>query len=142
MYRVLQQLAEGEGKKLAGAAEHWARGPQADPEHLAAQLEAFGAPPEVVEEERRKEEERALFEIYPENETAVLAFIHLATQWRVVSGAMGGAIFLGLDYNSVRPVLWALDVPRARWREIFADLRIMEAAALPVLNARKDSSDG
>lgn len=52
-------------------------------------------------------------------------FASVGTQWRV--GA-GGAT--GLDYTAVLAVIRSLRLPRARADELFADVRIMERAAL------------
>lgn len=59
----------------------------------------------------------------------------LRTQWRL--GAMGG--WIGLDYASAEAVMRMMqitDTPRA-----LAELQVLEYAALPVLNASKDSKD-
>lgn len=67
-------------------------------------------------------------EIWPENLPAYELFNALGTQWRT---GMGGAT--GLDYNVVPAVLRLQAVPRADWPQLFADLRVMEAAALQVM---------
>jgi hypothetical protein len=70
-----------------------------------------------------------LIAVWPENESSVMAFLECQTQWRVTS-TMRQLIWLGLDYVAVRAVLDA----EGHGRDVFEDLRVMEAAALPVLN--------
>lgn len=53
-------------------------------------------------------------------------FVTLGTQWR--HAPMGGA--LGLDYSAVEPTLRLLGVPRKAWGDVFADLRVLERAAV------------
>lgn len=54
-------------------------------------------------------------------------FLRLQTQWRAVDGA-----FLGLIYDSVMLLLDIESVENKR--EMFANLQVMEFAALPILN--------
>lgn len=70
-------------------------------------------------------------EVWPENWPALDLFAALATQWRV---GMNGAT--GLDYSAV-PVVMDLHgiKPEAR-RECFEDVRVMERAALGVMNEK------
>jgi hypothetical protein len=67
--------------------------------------------------------------VWPENWPSVFAFLECQTQWRTAA-TMRSLIWVGLDYAAVQTVLDA----ESLGREIFADLRTMEAAALPVLN--------
>lgn len=73
------------------------------------------------------------FAVYPENWEAVQLFLKLGTQWRV--GAMGG--FFGLDYSSVESTMRICRVRKKR--KVFEQLRIMEVAALPVLNKKEST---
>jgi hypothetical protein len=57
----------------------------------------------------------------------------MGTQWRVSAG-MNGMIWTALDYNALPIVEARLNVPRADRGELFASLRIMEAAARTELN--------
>lgn len=68
-------------------------------------------------------------EIMPRNWSSLLAFLACQTHWRVVA-TMGGLIWLGLDYTAARGALDEAGLPIAR----MADLRAIEAAALPILN--------
>lgn len=70
------------------------------------------------------------FEVMTVNWQSLLAFLACETQWRVALG-MAGAVWLGLDYAGVDVVLRhrSLNDPD----RVFADLQIMESAALAVL---------
>lgn len=72
------------------------------------------------------------FEVMEENWPAVQAFLRVSTQWRV--GGMGG--IFGLDYAAVEAALRMLGCDNPR--EIFDSIQVMEYAALPVLNEKKD----
>lgn len=100
--------------------------------HLDEQLAAFGAP-EDVRAQLAEEAVADEFVLYEDNVEIDRAFRALSTQWRVVVGPVG-ALWLGLDYGSVPAVLDLLDVPPERRAEVFSGVRLMEAAALPVLN--------
>lgn len=89
----------------------------------------FPAPADVRD---RLLSEPELFEVFEENWPAVEIFLRLATQWRL--GAMGGVF--GLDYAAVEAVLRMLRTDNPR--EIFDSIQVMEYAALPVLNEKKD----
>lgn len=58
-------------------------------------------------------------------------FAALGTQWRLAP--MGGVI--GLDYAALMPTLRLLGVARANWREVFADVQVMERAAVQAMRA-------
>lgn len=70
--------------------------------------------------------------MWPENVAAVNLFVALSTQWRMAPSG----VLIGLDYAAVEPALRLTDVPRKRWRALFADLRVMEAAALDELKPK------
>ena len=73
--------------------------------------------------------EQEAIEIMPVNHASFEAFLACQTQWRVVA-TMDGLLWIGLDYNAVRTVLDDLNAPK----HVFADLRMMEAEVLPLLN--------
>lgn len=79
------------------------------------------------------------YQLWPENETAFRFFISLETQWRVVAG-FGFINHLGLDYGAVHSTLEMTGIDRAEWPDLFAGLRVMEKAALGVLNTKESSS--
>lgn len=73
-------------------------------------------------------------DVWPDNMPAVEIFTDLATQWR--RAGMAGAV-TGLDY-AVLPAVFAIrGVPRRQWGAIFDDLRVMEDAAIDLLNKHK-----
>lgn len=76
-------------------------------------------------------------EYHADNELAFMAFCALQTQWRVIAG-MGGAIYQGLEYVSIPVVMDHLRVARRRRAELFAELRIMESAAIAVFNEKRE----
>lgn len=65
----------------------------------------------------------------PANWPAFTAFLACSTQWRV-AGTMAGLAWVGLDYAACRLVLDDMQSPPG----VFADLQVMERAALPILN--------
>lgn len=94
-------------------------------------MEAFDAPAEQIDEAVAAERDAGLFDVYADNAESVLAFIAMTTQWRVASGMT--FVRLGLEYASIPIVLDGMGIrDRARRREIFEDLRVMESAALKV----------
>jgi len=81
------------------------------------------------------------FAVHRDNWRALQFFLLLQTQWRVAAGMSG----LGLDYAGVAAAMELAAVPRARRQRLWADLQVMEAAALPALNRRlvkKGGGDG
>ncbi|KAB2687520.1 DUF1799 domain-containing protein [Brucella tritici] len=77
--------------------------------------------------------EQETVEIMPVNHDSFDAFLACQTQWRVAA-TMAGLFWQGLDYPAVRLVLDDIEAPR----HVFADIRVMEAEALPILNERDD----
>lgn len=71
------------------------------------------------------------FEVWEENFSTLEVFLSLSTQWR--PGPLGGC--LGLDYPGVRAALRMRRVRKPQ--QVFADLQVMESAALKVLNRKK-----
>lgn len=67
--------------------------------------------------------------MWAENAEPFGIFTALQTQWR--PGASG---VVGLDYAAIEPVLRLQQVDPARWPALFDDLRVMERAALKVIN--------
>ena len=65
------------------------------------------------------------FEVWSVNWDSLTAFLACETQWRAAA-TMAGLFWLGLDYAAVDVVLRRLAAPDA----VFADLRVMERAAL------------
>lgn len=63
--------------------------------------------------------------------TSLCRFLALETQWRVVAGA-NGLIWTGLDYSAAAQAFGGRS--RSAWQALLSDLKVMEDAALPVLN--------
>lgn len=104
-------------------------------------MEAFGVPDDVAAGILDEEREQESFDVYADNWESVAAFALLETQWRIAVGATR-VVWLGIDYGSVPVILDALEVTGSRRSELFADLRLMERAALAVRNEQADASDG
>lgn len=99
----------------------YAAGPS---EKQLKELEAagFGADDVVAED----------VEIWPDVLPAYELFNALATQWRI---GMGGAT--GLDYTAVATTMRLCGIPRSKWTDLFADVQIMEQAALEAMSNRE-----
>lgn len=62
----------------------------------------------------------------------------MQTQWRMGGGGMGGGVPTGLDYQALHAVMALMEVPEADRVQVFADVRVMEGAALDAMGeARK-----
>ena len=64
--------------------------------------------------------------MWPENETPVLVFAAMSTQWNFAG--LGSPV--GLRYESLPAVLRLLRIPKGRRHDVFGALRVMEIAAL------------
>lgn len=87
------------------------------------QMAAIGLTPEDFEHD--------VVEVWPENWDSVQFFVRLQTQWRI---GMAGAT--GLDYAAVLALLRSMRLPRDRADEIFADVQVMERAALVAMHKK------
>jgi hypothetical protein len=83
----------------------------------------------TIETNGEVEEQTEEIAVWPENWTSLVAWLSIDTQWRVTS-TMRQLVYIGLDYTAVKAVLDA----EGHGPGIFADIRMMEAAALPHLN--------
>ena len=77
------------------------------------------------------EAQQEAFEVWAINWQAVTGFLTIETQWRV-TGTPVGLCWLGIDYTAAAAALRGRS--QRRFQALLADLRIMEAAALPILN--------
>lgn len=101
-------------------------------------LRSAGAPPDVIEQVRKAaKKSQKDFEVFEDNWQSLLFFVGLKTQWNISIGGMGGAIYLGLNYQSVESAMNLKQVPKKARAELFNDLQVMEEAALEVLNKAK-----
>lgn len=96
----------------------------------AADLAAFGAPPEMVEAFQPSQND-SLFGVWEDNAETVMMFMRLQTQWNVIAGA-----FIGLNYQSAEFLFKIHGV--ADEATMMDDLQAMEVAALQVMNKRKE----
>jgi hypothetical protein len=98
-------------------------------------LIAANAPDDVIEHARAqcKGSNAEDCEIWPENVEAVNLFLSLGTQW--LTNAMGHP--QGISYLAIDALMAILAIPKKRRPELFADLQIMESAALNYINRDK-----
>lgn len=75
--------------------------------------------------------EIAAFEVFPENWDALNVFLACSTQWRY-RAIPNGSMQTGLEYTSVRA---AIQMHRAKM-DVFAQVQVMEFAALKILTSR------
>lgn len=98
-------------------------------------MQALGASVESIDALRDEEDEAGheLFMVYPCNWQTVQAFLRLTRSWNVAAG-MGGLIYLGLRPEACESVLRLMKIPDSEKLAVFDNLRIMEGAALEVIN--------
>lgn len=96
-------------------------------ETIRDEFASLGVTIEAGDDDEDAEEDD--FAVWPENWIALTAWLSIDTQWRV-AGTMRQIVYVGLDYTAVKAVLDAA----GHGPEVFADIRDMEAAALPLLN--------
>lgn len=73
-------------------------------------------------------------EVWEENALSFSHFLQIQTQWKRLDGS---GVVLGLDYASVIAYL-NLFLSAEQVKEVFIDIQVMEFAALPILNAKKE----
>nr|WP_275694152.1 DUF1799 domain-containing protein [Alcaligenes ammonioxydans] len=95
-------------------------------------LRAAGAPEDVIQRAQGQEPEG--FEVWPENEGVVEAFLQLATCWVVATPPMGEPFRIGLPAVEIESTLRLLGVPKCQRIDAFRDIREMERVALSVFN--------
>ena len=80
------------------------------------------------------DEDEEKIEVWRINWQSVLAFLRCETQWRAVAVSAGEGsrlIWLGIDYQSARPVFERRN--RVDQQKIFSDIQVMEHAALEAM---------
>lgn len=87
----------------------------------------------AAEEKMKAHATVANFEVWQENWDSFSLFVGAETQWTVGVG-MAGVLWVGLDYDRLETVMRLRGIPRRERSRLFADVQIMERAALPVLN--------
>jgi hypothetical protein len=114
------------------AVDHWFQGDGGVNDDLIDDLRAYGADETVLPDGMTKVKE---FEVWPENQDALLLFLRCQTQWRMT---LGGVV--GLDYAVVFSMmdLYAVD----NKRQVMEDLQLMEGRAKKLINdaAAKESA--
>lgn len=116
------------------AARAWARGAAAATvdDGTLDELRRLGAgEQDLAPLEKRAAEGRDGIGVWPENWPVIVAFVAVATQWRVVwlGGLEGGTLMrTGLDYAGVRAALDMLGLKATP--DLFGGLQVMEKAAL------------
>lgn len=99
----------------------------------------MGASDEVIATLEKSGDDDA-FEIWSENWEVAEAFLCVSTQWRAIARGMEGAVYYqGLDYAGVGAGLAGAGV--AVSPDIWAGLRVMEAAARNMLNGIRSSDE-
>lgn len=86
-------------------------------------------------EETEADDTEETCEVWRDNIAAVSAFLACRTLWRRLALGMSGVVVWdGIDYAAAAPILARRH--RRAARVLLADLRLMEAEALPILNDR------
>ena len=138
MARVCERWCQS--KKLEEAAEFWAKKTPANNDDVSSDLAVFGlseneSAMQWLAQVESVPADEPFFIVLPENEQAIRVFCAVQTNWNLIVG-MASCSYLGLDYKALHSVLQMLCIPRKRWPELFNDIRVMEQAALPLLNAK------
>lgn len=108
----------------------------ADMDSLQDDLAAFGLPQDTFDTPDGAEQEDAHCTVDADNWPTVMVFLALQTQWRrEFAGMSGELVWHGLRYGEAATVISLLGY-QSKASTIFDGLRIMEAAALPILNKR------
>ena len=122
-------------KKLIGAARHWAGasdGAFAPDQGFIDALKASGAPQHIIDAVQQGAK-ASDFEVWPENEEAIDVFLELGSSWDWVAPGMGDPVRVGIRATEIESTLRVLGFRGARRIELFRDIRVMERAALEVL---------
>ncbi|MBY0240756.1 MAG: DUF1799 domain-containing protein [Burkholderiaceae bacterium] len=101
---------------------------------VIAQLVKLGAPDHVIDAARNKSQPVDVdFLVWEENWQAVTLFLALKTQWRMAV-SMAGLHYFGIEYASAYALLDARQIAPGDREALMDALRLMEDAALPLLN--------
>ena len=129
-------------EKLEAAARHWAgpgRAVLTDTDRVALQADAaaFGIDPATLGGQETGTDDTLA--VWPENWPILMTFLHLSTQWqwrREIPAMSGQLIWHGLPHTEIEATIRLLG-HRREGRRIFEGVKIMEQAALPLLNAAR-----
>lgn len=100
--------------------------------------EALGVPAENLPDPD-DEEETEVFQVWDINWPSMALFLDCSSQWRAIA-SMAGVFWLGIDYAAAKALLDARPRRAARRHpahRLLADLRVMEAAAVEVMNEER-----
>jgi hypothetical protein len=79
-----------------------------------------------------------VFEVWEENWESFLYFLEVSNHWTVVAKGMSEKEFVGLNYTCIESIIRTFKpVKKSKRQDLYRDLRIIEIAALPVLNRTK-----
>lgn len=97
----------------------------------------MGLPPDTFAEALEDADDDDEYVVHHDCWITVMVFLALQTQWRRELGGMSGVLgWHGLDYVAAESVIRLMGY-RRQASDIFAGLRIMESAALSLLNAKQ-----
>lgn len=100
-------------------------------------LRLAGAPEEVIAQcGQALQVEEEVFEVWPENESTLEAFLYLSTSWTVLVTGLSRPVFFGISSSEIAATLDLLCFPPKKRKRAFRDLRDMEQAALEILNEK------
>lgn len=96
----------------------------------------MGAPADVIEQARAGST-ASDYEIWPENEDVLDAFLELQTSWDWVTPGMGSPVRVGIRSTEIESTLRMMGFRGERRIEAFRDLRTMERAAINALSGQR-----
>lgn len=76
---------------------------------------------------------RETVQVWPDNKWTWRAWKNISTQWVIVVG-LGGAAHVCLRHEAIPEAMEAAGVPKKHRQRVRQGLRVMERAALPILN--------
>lgn len=102
---------------------------------MVRQLQALGAPPEVVKAAQAQQIESECL-VLEDCWEAVQLFQVLGSQWRVVGGGFTKPRFEGIHFPSIESCLNLAVAGRKKRQKLFADIVLMSDEAARVINER------
>lgn len=103
---------------------------------VMAALKLLGAPAEVIENTQRGAGGEQHFEFWRDTQDAVLFMLSVFHQWQF-SGGMS-PVRVALNYPAVDVARRAQGIKGKRWSALFADIQVMERAALEAFFERAE----
>jgi len=76
-------------------------------------------------------------EVWQKNRRTLEVFLSLSPRWDIAIG-WSAIAWCGIPRHEIEATLRMMLIPRKEHAELLADLRAMEAAALEILNAKRD----